>query len=91
MPTRLIFLTDVPGVKDAEGCVIPWLNTQRCGGSGRTLSDWRRDAAETRAPVTKRSERAWAGCGIRLPAAQAEILPQFYFTKLEYGTEVIGA
>jgi acetylglutamate kinase len=26
-----------------------------------------------------------------LPAAQAEILPQFYFQKLEYGTEVIGA
>jgi hypothetical protein len=23
-----------------------------------------------------------------LPASQAEILPQFYFTKLEYGTEV---
>jgi hypothetical protein len=26
-----------------------------------------------------------------LPAAQAEALPQFYFQKLEYGTEVIGA
>jgi acetylglutamate kinase len=26
-----------------------------------------------------------------LPAAQAEILPHFYFQKLEYGTEVIGA
>jgi acetylglutamate kinase len=26
-----------------------------------------------------------------LPAAQAEILAQFYFTKLECGTEVIGA
>ena len=26
-----------------------------------------------------------------LPAAQAEILPQFYFAKLECGTEVIGA
>ena len=26
-----------------------------------------------------------------LPAAQAEILPQFYFQKLEFGTEVIGA
>jgi len=23
----LIFLTDVPGVKNAEGSVIPWLNT----------------------------------------------------------------
>ena len=26
-----------------------------------------------------------------LPAAQAEVLPQFYFTKLECGTEVLGA
>jgi acetylglutamate kinase len=26
-----------------------------------------------------------------LPAAQVEILPQFYFTKLACGTEVIGA
>ncbi len=26
-----------------------------------------------------------------LPAAQAEVLPQFYFQKLKYGTEVIGA
>jgi len=26
-----------------------------------------------------------------LPAAQAEMLPQFYFQKLECGTEIIGA
>jgi len=26
-----------------------------------------------------------------LPAVQAEVLPQFYFQKLEFGTEVIGA
>ena len=26
-----------------------------------------------------------------LPAAQVEVLPQFYFMKMEYGTEVIGA
>ena len=26
-----------------------------------------------------------------LPAAQAEVLPQFYFTKLDCGTEVIAA
>ena len=27
-PTALIFLTDVAGVKDAEGSVIPWLTTK---------------------------------------------------------------
>ena len=25
----LIFLTDVPGVKDADGAVIPWLTTKQ--------------------------------------------------------------
>src|SRR6202451_2182716 len=28
----LIFLTDVPGVKDAEGAVIPWLSTKQAPG-----------------------------------------------------------
>jgi acetylglutamate kinase len=26
-----------------------------------------------------------------MPAAQAEVLPQFYFMKMECGTEVLGA
>ena len=38
-------------------------------------------------------QRAQKGVGrVRiLPAAQAEALPQFYFTKIECGTEVLGA
>jgi hypothetical protein len=26
-----------------------------------------------------------------LPSAQVDVLPQFYFSKMEYGTEVISA
>ena len=43
-------------------------------------------------PVLQEERRADEIVGVGrvriLPAAQAEILPQFYFTKLEYGTEV---
>ena len=85
----LIFLTDVDGVKDAEGAVIPWLNT--------------RDVAALVAASVIRggmlpkleacSEALHRGVGrVRiLPAAQVESLPQFYFTKLAGGTEVVGA
>lgn len=85
----LIFLTDVDGVKDAEGAVIPWLNT--------------RDVAALVAASVIRggmlpkleacSEALHRGVGrVRiLPAAQVESLPQFYFTKLACGTEVVGA
>ena len=30
----LIFLTDVPGVKDAEGVVMPWLNIKAVAAHG---------------------------------------------------------
>ena len=31
----LIFLTDVPGVKDAAGAVIPWLSTKQAAEGAR--------------------------------------------------------
>jgi len=85
----LVFLTDVPGVKDADGVVMPWLTTKQVpaliaeavvGGGMLPKLEACRNALKK-------------GVGrVRiLPAAQAEILPQFYFQKLEYGTEVIGA
>jgi acetylglutamate kinase len=85
----LIFLTDVPGVKDANGCVMPWLTTKQVptliadsvvgGGMLPKLE------------ACSNALRRGVGRVRILPAAQAEILPQFYFQKLEYGTEVIGA
>ena len=42
----LIFLTDVPGVKDAEGVVIPWLSTKQAQDLGCGIGGERRNAAE---------------------------------------------
>jgi acetylglutamate kinase len=85
----LIFLTDVPGVKDAAGAVIPWLTTKEAGilvadavvGGGMLPK------------LEACSQALHKGVGrVRiLPAAQAEVLSQFYFTKLACGTEVTCA
>jgi len=85
----LIFLTDVPGVKGADGAVIPWLTTKEVPSliadsviAGGMLPKLEACCSALRHGITR----------VRiLPAAQAEVLPQFYFQKLEFGTEVIGA
>jgi acetylglutamate kinase len=85
----LIFLTDVPGVKDAEGSVMPWLKIKDVASmikesviAGGMLPKLEACGSALKKGVAR----------VRiLPAAQAEVLPQFYFTKLECGTEVLGA
>ena len=85
----LIFLTDVPGVKGADGAVIPWLTAKEVPSliadsviAGGMLPKLEACCNALRQGIAR----------VRiLPAAQAEVLPQFYFQKLEYGTEVIGA
>jgi acetylglutamate kinase len=85
----LIFLTDVPGVKDAAGTVIPWLKIKDVASmikesviGGGMLPKLEACGSALKKGVAR----------VRiLPAAQAEVLPQFYFTKLECGTEVLGA
>src|SRR6266705_6397021 len=85
----LIFLTDVPGVKDAAGSMMPWLTTKQVP----TLIADSVIAGGMLPKLEACSNALRKGVGrVRiLPAAQAEVLPQFYFQKLEYGTEVIGA
>jgi acetylglutamate kinase len=85
----LIFLTDVPGVKDAEGAVIPWLSTKQAEDmaassvvSGGMLPKLR---------ACKQALKQGVGRVRILPAAQADALPQFYLTKLPIGTEVTCA
>src|SRR5579863_7288270 len=85
----LIFLTDVPGVKNADGAVIPWLSTKEAEDlaansvvSGGMLPKLR---------ACKQALKEGVGRVRILPAAQADSLPQFYLTKLPCGTEVTCA
>ena len=85
----LIFLTDVPGVKDAAGSVMPWLTLKQVPTliADSVIGGGMLPKLEACTNALKRG----VGRVRILPAAQAEVLPQFYFQKLEYGTEVIGA
>ena len=85
----LIFLTDVPGVKGADGAVIHWLDVKQ-------VPELARQAVIAGGMLPKLEACGHAlqrGVGrVRiLPAAQAEVLGQFYFSKVECGTEVVGA
>ncbi len=85
----LIFLTDVAGVKGADGAVIHWLDLKQ-------VPDLAKQAVIAGGMLPKLEACGQAlkrGVGrVRiLPAAQVEVLGQFYFSKLECGTEVIGA
>ena len=82
----LIFLTDVAGVKNAEGVVLRWLSTKEVTNlvAGSVISGGMLPKLEACAEALR--------CGVGrvriLPAEQAEVLPQFYFSELECGTEV---
>jgi acetylglutamate kinase len=85
----LIFLTDVPGVKDAEGLVIRWLNLNHatelaqksviCGGMLPKME------------ACKHALLRGVNRVRILPATQVEDLAQFYFERIESGTEVLVA
>jgi acetylglutamate kinase len=85
----LIFLTDVSGVKDAEGLVIRWLDLtmaadlkQKSVIHGGMLP--KLDACKNALMHGVNRVRI-------LPAAEVEALPGFYVTKIESGTEVLVA
>jgi acetylglutamate kinase len=85
----LIFLTDVAGVKDAQGSVIPWLNTKEVAAlvAASVIGGGMLPKLE----ACRQALRKGVGRVRIVPAAQAESLSQFYFSKLDCGTEVIGA
>jgi acetylglutamate kinase len=85
----LIFLTDVPGVKNAEGSVIPWLNMKEVPSMVATSVI--AGGMLPKLEACKQALKKGVGRVRIMPAAQAEVLPQFYFTKMECGTEVLGA
>jgi acetylglutamate kinase len=85
----LIFLTDVPGVKDADGLVIRWLDlvradelTQKSVINGGMLPK----LEACRNALLRGVNRVRI-----LPAAEVEALPEFYSTRIEFGTEVLVA
>src|SRR5262245_36547580 len=85
----LIFLTDVPGVKDAEGIVIRWLNLGKAAELARTSV-----IAGGMLPKLQACKDALLHGVNRvriLPAAEVEALPEFYFARIESGTEVLVA
>jgi len=85
----LIFLTDVPGVKDREGTVIRYLTTAEVEdlAADRVIGGGMLPKLEASKEALRRGVRR-----VRIfPAEQAEVLPQFYFRKLECGTEVTSA
>jgi len=85
----LIFLTDVPGVKDEDGLVIRWLHlnelpelTQKSVINGGMLPKLQACKDALLQGVNR----------VRiLPASEVEALPEFYFARIESGTEVLVA
>jgi acetylglutamate kinase len=85
----LIYLTDVAGVKDAEGTVIRWLDVdaiatmvQEATVSGGMLPKLQACTSALKKGVNR----------VRiLPAACAEVLPGFFTQPIECGTEVIAS
>lgn len=82
----LVFLTDVPGVKGADGQVIQWLDLKH-------VPSLVRDSVIGGGMLPKLEACAHAlrhGVGrVRImPADQANVLSDFYFSRLNCGTEV---
>lgn len=82
----LIFLTDVPGVKDASGAVMPWLSTQQAGelAASATISG----GMLPKLHACRSALQQGVGRVRILPAAEAKLLPQFQSTNFSCGTEV---
>lgn len=85
----LIYLTDVPGVKDADGAVIRWLDVDAIAAmvSEATVTGGMLPKLEACTNALKKGVTR-----VRiLPASQAEVLPGFFTHPIEWGTEVIAS
>lgn len=85
----LVFLTDVPGVKGADGAVLRWLATPQ-------IATLERDAVITGGMLPKlHACRHALTHGVKrvriLPAASAQLLPDLCTTRVNEGTEVTAA
>lgn len=85
----LVYLTDVPGVKDADGAVIRWLDVESIKQMvvAATVSGGMVPKLEACSNALKKGVTR-----VRiLPASQAEVLPGFFTHPIEFGTEVIAS
>lgn len=85
----LIYLTDVPGVKDADGAVIRWLDVKAIAQmvEKATVSGGMLPKLEA---CTSALKKGVARVRI-LPASSAEVLPGFFTHPIDCGTEVIAS
>lgn len=84
----LVYLTDVPGVKDAAGGVIRWLDVSAIAGMVQqaTVSGGMLPKLEACVSALKKGVAR-----VRiLPAASADVLPGFFSHPIDCGTEVVG-
>ena len=84
--SALIFLTDVAGVKDADGAVIRWLDLNQIATLVETSVV--QGGMLPKLEACRHALSKGVGRVRILPAAEADVLPQFYFAKLHMGTEV---
>lgn len=85
----LVFLTDVPGVRGADGAVMRWLSTEQIGALTR-------DAVITGGMLPKLNAcREALVQGVKrvriLPAERASLLPELCSSRIADGTEVLVA
>jgi len=84
--SALIFLTDVPGVKGADGAVIRWLDLSQVAELVETAVV--QGGMLPKLEACRHALSKGVGRVRILPASEADVLPEFYFSKLQLGTEV---
>jgi acetylglutamate kinase len=85
----LIFLTDVPGVKDANGQVMRWLEVNQIS---KLIAESVTDGGMLPKLAACQEALRKGVARVRiLPALEAECIPDFYVQKIESGTEVMVA
>jgi len=85
----LIFLTDVAGVKNADGSVIRWLQMKQI--DDLVKSSVVRGGMLPKLEACQEALRRGVGRVRILPASEVSVLPDFYTCKIDCGTEVMVA
>ena len=87
--SALIFLTDVPGVQGPDGSVIRWLDLTQAATLVETAVV--KGGMLPKLEACRHALSKGVGRVRILPASEADALPDFYFSKLQHGTEVCVA